>query len=358
TQTPDLNGDGECTVEDKRTQDDAVTYCASLSLAGYDDWRLPSVKEMYSLIDFSGTDVSTELTAEEAPSDAIPFVDEYYFGFEYGRPEDDDRIIDVQYASTSIYTSLTRGAGDGTMFGVNFADGRIKGYPLGTPSSEKTFFVHCVRNYDSRDWNTNQYTAGTGDEADTVYDATTSLQWMKEDSGADTYKDTYGDSSYQYGMLWGGAFAFANGMNSISFAGHTDWRVPSAKELQSIVDYTTDIDAGDPPIDTAYFDISTRTNEAVDSDYPWFWSSTTHVAYVAEESSSPEGESAVYVAFGRAMGYSETADPQWADVHGAGCQRSDPKTGDPSDYSTGHGPQGDAVRIYNHVRLVRDYTPQ
>ena len=42
------------------------------------------------------------------------------------------------------------------------------------------------------------------------------------------------------------------------------------------------------------------------------------------------------------------------DVHGAGAQRSDPKTGDPADYPYGHGPQGDVIRIYNYVRLVRN----
>jgi hypothetical protein len=45
---------------------------------------------------------------------------------------------------------------------------------------------------------------------------------------------------------------------------------------------------------------------------------------------------------------------QLLDVHGAGSQRSDPKTGDPGDFPLGHGPQGDVVRIYNYVRLVRD----
>lgn len=45
---------------------------------------------------------------------------------------------------------------------------------------------------------------------------------------------------------------------------------------------------------------------------------------------------------------------QLLDLHGAGAQRSDPKSGDPSDYPYGHGPQGDVVRIYNYVRLVRD----
>lgn len=54
----------------------------------------------------------------------------------------------------------------------------------------------------------------------------------------------------------------------------------------------------------------------------------------------------MYLAFGRAMGYMGGG---WVDVHGAGAQRSDPKWGNPADY-----PQGDAIRIYNFVRLVRD----
>jgi hypothetical protein len=56
------------------------------------------------------------------------------------------------------------------------------------------------------------------------------------------------------------------------------------------------------------------------------------------------------------MGYMTGGDPSvagWLDVHGAGAQRSDPKVGNPADYPQGHGPQGDAIRIYNYVRLVR-----
>jgi len=41
------------------------------------------------------------------------------------------------------------------------------------------------------------------------------------------------------------------------------------------------------------------------------------------------------------------------DVHGAGAQRSDPKIGAPDDYPNGHGSQGDVIRIYNYVRMVR-----
>jgi len=42
------------------------------------------------------------------------------------------------------------------------------------------------------------------------------------------------------------------------------------------------------------------------------------------------------------------------DVHGSGSQRSDPEAGDPANWPYGNGPQGDVIRIFNFVRLVRD----
>jgi hypothetical protein len=122
--------------------------------------------------------------------------------------------------------------------------------------------------------------------------------------------------------------------------------LPNAKELQSIVDYTrSPSTTGSAAIDPL-FNVSTIINEAGQTDYPFYWSSTTHANWTATP-----GASGVYVAFGRAMGY---MNGTWIDVHGAGAQRSDPKSGDPADWPSGHGPQGDAVRIYNYVRLVRD----
>ena len=38
-----------------------------------------------------------------------------------------------------------RDPGPALLFGVNFADGRIKGYGLMGPDGEKTFFVQCCR---------------------------------------------------------------------------------------------------------------------------------------------------------------------------------------------------------------------
>lgn len=41
------------------------------------------------------------------------------------------------------------------------------------------------------------------------------------------------------------------------------------------------------------------------------------------------------------------------DVHGAGAQRSDMKSGNPASVPQGRGPQGDVMRIHNMVRCVR-----
>ncbi len=93
------------------------------------------------------------------------------------------------------------------------------------------------------------------------------------------------------------------------------------------------------------------TNEGGKPDYPFYWTGTTHAG-------SRGGTSAVYVSFGRALGHmpdrARGEGSQLLDVHGAGAQRSDPKTGDPRRYQGGRGPQGDVVRIHNNVRCVRN----
>ena len=113
------------------------------------------------------------------------------------------------------------------MFGVNFADGRIKGYGLRDPRGrgEKTFYVLYVRGnpkYGQNDFDDN----GDG----TVTDRATGLTWMKRDSGH-LGAGPKGDGA----MTWEQALAWAEGLEH---AGHSDWRLPNAKELQSIVDYT------------------------------------------------------------------------------------------------------------------------
>lgn len=41
------------------------------------------------------------------------------------------------------------------------------------------------------------------------------------------------------------------------------------------------------------------------------------------------------------------------EVHGAGAQRSDPKSGSRNEYPSYFGPQGDVRYVFNYVRCLR-----
>ena len=102
--------------------------------------------------------------------------------------------------------------------------------------------------------------AGTGQDGDvqagstlsyvdngdgTITDLNTGLTWEKK-SDDGTIHDR--DTTY----VWSDAFAiFIAGLNSMAFAGHTDWRLPNAKELQSIMSYETSNPSVDPAFNTA-----------------------------------------------------------------------------------------------------------
>jgi len=299
---------------DKVVWEQAVAGAEGFDLAGHTDWRLPSIKELYSLMDFRG------VTGRSA-STSTPFLDTDYFVFRYGDVTG-ERFIDSQYCSNTEYVSTTMN-GNHTVFGVNFADGRIKGYGTRTPRGAKTFYCMYVRGnpeYGSNDFVDN----GDG----TITDLATGLMWQQGDDGV--------------ARNWEEALACAE---NLTLAGASDWRLPNAKELQSIVDYTRSPDAtGSAAIDPV-FDCTAIAAEDGSADFGFYWTGTSHL------DGPRAGMAACYVAFGRAWGNMRGA---WMDVHGAGCQRSDPKSGDPSQFPSGRGPQGDAIRIYNMVRCVRD----
>lgn len=322
--TADINGDGSITDDDKMTYEEADEYCSDLSLAGNNDWRLPDIKTIYSIMSFTGTDPSG-FTGTDT-SVLTPFVDTDYFEFDYS---DGNRIIDVQYATTSSYVGNTS-----QLFGLNLADGRIKGYELNFFGEDKTFNVRCVRGNEY--YGKNNY---VDNNDSTITDKATNLMWHQDDNGAS--------------IDWNGAIAYCE---SSELAGYTDWKLPDAKELHSIVDYSRSPDTTNSPAIDEIFNSTGIINEAGDDDFGFYWSSTTHETY------SGSGAAAVYISFGRAMGYE---DNTWSDVHGAGAQRSDPKdistvviggTGDDAynsiidengNSAITHGPQGDVLRGLN-----------
>lgn len=327
------NGDG--TVTDKVTGlmwvkargskvswDAAVAGASACRVGGYTDWRMPTIKELYALIDFNGKSAQTAAAS-------IPYLNTTYFGFTYGNTSLGERVIDCQDWSATQYVSTTMN-GNATVFGVNFADGRIKGYPKIRPESgnPNTLYVRYVRGNPA--YGINSF---VNNNDGSITDTATGLMWSKADSGT--------------GLNWQDALAWVQAKNTANYLGHNDWRLPNAKELQSLVDYTRSPATSGTAAINPLFTVTGITNEGGAADFPFYWTGTTHL----------DNMGAVYVSFGRALGWMQmppnSGNYQLLDVHGAGAQRSDPKSGDPANYPVGLGPQGDVIRIYNYVRCVR-----
>ena len=335
-QTEDRNGDGEINFYDKLNYKEAVAGASTCKTGGYTDWRLPTIKELYSLAMFYGAEPGP------GPFGSIKYIDTTYFSTGYGDlnsllhgDKGTERIIDGQVVSSTLYVSKTFDWLE-TVFGFNFIDGRIKGYPTTSTvpedGQEKHFYVLYVRGKTSYGANL-FHDNGDG----TIYDNATGLMWMQNDNGI--------------GVTWKDALSYAE---NFTYGGYSDWRLPDTKELQSIVDYTRSPAKTNSASINPIFNCTQIKNEEGIKDYPWYWSSTTF------SSGSPtNGASAIYICFGRAMGYFGILG--WTDLHSAGCQRSDPKysnfeglTHKGDGYYNGNAPQGDAVRIFNYVRLVRN----
>lgn len=323
---------------------DAEKYTEDLKLGGYDDWRMPTAKELFSISDFNS---------------GWPYIDTAYFSLV------NNEFIDTseQYWSSNKYVGHTEEGGFTAAFGVNYATGHIKAYAgeaiknsieqKGLPSGEENGQrsgggggkgggrqkpdsnqePNSNANRPSGNPNLKHVRAvrgtvyGINDFVDnkngTITDQATGLMWSTNDS--------------EKGLDWKNALQYAENSN---LAGYTDWRLSNVKELQGIVDYSYAPDAKkllqDGPAINPLFSTTEISNENGERDYPYFWTSTS-----ARFQKGTPYYYAWYVAFGKAV------NKEGKDFHGAGAVRFGPKD------EKGPASQ-DAERYYNYVRLVRD----
>ena len=277
---------------------EAAEYCEALELGGYDDWHMPTTKEMFSISDFSL---------------GWPYLDTTYFDIAGNTVSKDEQYWADPYVGTTVE------GGTDAAFGINHGTGHIKAYaafvsgPMGN-------YVRAVR---GESYGVNAF-MDNGDG--TITDEATGLMWQQGDSGT--------------GLDWEEALSYAE---NLELAGYDDWRLPNVKELQSIVDYTKSPSAYDtanlgPAIDTDFFDITELPEGTTntDPDYGYFWTSTS--AYFGPQ--DPDYYYAWYVAFGTAV------NGEGVDFHGAGGVRYDTKV-------EGGPACEEPERAYNYVRCVR-----
>ena len=269
---------------------------------GYNDWRVPTIKELYSLWNVSI---------------GWPYIDTEYFTINYSSEEDLSHTI---FWSSDKYTGVLGNISGDTpgaelAFGVNFGTGHIKAYSI---SIGPKHFVRCVRGNLAYGVNLFQ-----NNNDGTISDLATGLMWQQSDNGS--------------GIDWEHALAYVQTQNNANYLGHNDWRLPNTKELQSLVDYTRSPYATNSanvgPAINALFSCTAILNDGGKADYPYYWTSTSAIP-------KPNGTyaSAWYVAFGRAE------DGNGEDLHGAGAVRFDAKI-----LGSGEGEE----RVLNYVRLVR-----
>ncbi len=173
---------------------EAFDYCDNLNYAGHSDWRLPSIKELMTLIEYNR---EWRLPLEFSDS-----------GWQNGVWSGTDDPADQEKAFYS----------DG--YGVSKLEDLNYGYEIEYRTKTNTNHSYiCVRGSGLSEGSFEEIDAkGDGTEI-VIKDSTTNLYWQK----TPVHKN------------WRQAFTYCE---NLVYGGYDDWRLPNINELYSIADYT------------------------------------------------------------------------------------------------------------------------
>ncbi len=266
TQDPvDVNGDGRTDQADVTDWSDALGACDTLQVGGYDDWRLPNVRELLSIVDYGRSD---------------PAIDPVFHA-------------PVVLAETGYYWSSTSHKKEpAKAWNVRISDGHCTGNDTGDTKSS-LWFVRAVRST-MQSYRRNRLPA-TGQELcwdtvgkdETCADATHPRRdgevregcprdgrFVLNDSGTpndwndDTVVDNCTGLEWQRTGErtgdWGLALRYCAGL---TLKKKHDWRLPNVAELQSLQDYSSRTAIAPE------FVQPDGTN--IQANRRWYWSSTT-----------------------------------------------------------------------------------
>ncbi len=181
---PDTNGGEQGDCNDDINTKDFIAALNNIRFGGYDDWRLPTLKELLTITHHSG--YSPNITTTFFPNTSTYWTATTHAGI-------------PGYAWTVYFN------------GANMGNHKTGGYPVravrGGTSSAQAFIDN-----------------GDG----TVTDTVNRLMWTK--ASADIDKDGTPDA-----MNWQAALDWCE---KLELAGYTDWRLPNFFELRTLADYS------------------------------------------------------------------------------------------------------------------------
>jgi hypothetical protein len=229
---PATNGGNAGTYNNGTNTENFIKALNDAHYGGYSDWRLPTIKELTYIVNFNISWPGPMIDNGYFPNTA-----DWYWSSTPGT---------YAYGGGTAVWLVDFGGGVGGSYGNKFDDHYVRAVRGGQPGA---LGYSVIQPFDTMGSGlSDDVSTATGSYTDngdgTVTDTSTSLTWQKASSS---------------GKTWEQALAYCEGLN---LGDHTDWRLPSIKELRSLVDYSR----YGPAINTTYFP---------DTVSDFYWSSTT-----------------------------------------------------------------------------------
>lgn len=197
-----------------RTWLEACDYCSKLTLDSKVDWRMPTKRELVSIVNYGVFN---------------PSINTNYFDCRSSRYWSGD--TNAYYPSNAWYVNFDEG----------FAD-----------FSDKTndYLVRCVRGVSSA------HAGFVNTGSDMITDKVTGLVWQKRDDQNDSGRRTWEDA--------------LDYCECLDLGGHTDWRLPNVRELESLSDATLYHPAIDPLFDCRTSGYWSSSSEDMAGSSAWY----------------------------------------------------------------------------------------
>lgn len=231
---------------------DAIDFCEKMKLAGYDDWRLPNIKELNTILNlnydkgwwyfkdlFPAEGLNPPLLhyfSSSSFQNSYAWVTNFCFGY------------DGYYANknTPLLFRAVRnieGCNKENRTFVLPSTGQKQAFDLQGNQIKLPYEGEYLYGIDST-IPTNPMRYKEMESNKSVLDLNTGLLWEKKSSSSE-------DVNYKLQRYtWNEAVLYVEKLNSVAYEGYRDWRLPNREELRSIVKYDDCV----PALDNNFFD--------------------------------------------------------------------------------------------------------